>query len=77
MTINSRDLDNYITGHYGEDQWQGDPLDDDTRAELLKIVDRLETINKRLAESNERDEIENAIEALRNATASLPASNGE
>jgi len=28
MKINSRDLDNYITGHFGADQFDGQPCDD-------------------------------------------------
>lgn len=28
MEINSSDLDNYITGHYGEDQFSGDECDE-------------------------------------------------
>ena len=28
MKVNSRDLDNYITGHYGADQFDGQPCDD-------------------------------------------------
>ena len=41
--MNLRDLDNYITGHYGEDQFKDEP---DAKEELLE---RLAELNIRLA----------------------------
>ena len=42
MELNARDLDNWITGHYGEDQFRYDEVEQEFKREMEQVFEPLE-----------------------------------